>query len=80
MSIDETPDIPKYFAVKNDLKWTQGFLGDRSKNENAKKASEDYGIDGIPEILLINPEGKVIATHLQGNQIMSTVSQVLSKK
>ena len=41
-------------------------------------AAGDYGVNGIPAILLIGPDGKVIATELRGEKILEKVKDVLS--
>jgi len=36
-----------------------------------------YGLDGIPYNVLIDPQGKVIATHLTGNTLQNKLAEVL---
>ena len=36
-----------------------------------------YGLDGIPYNVLIDPQGKVIATHLTGNALQNKLAEVL---
>ena len=40
---------------------------------------ERYGVNGIPEIILFGPDGKIIAQGLRGRQIENAVSACLSK-
>ena len=40
---------------KNGLRWTQGFLG---RLEPKTKDPEAYGVNGIPAIWLIGPDGQ----------------------
>ena len=49
LSLDPEVAAPRKFAAKNDLGWTQGFLGDWSKSD----VPERFGVDGIPAIFLI---------------------------
>lgn len=45
---------------------------------NAGKAGSDaYGIQGIPEIILFAPDGKIVARGLRGEAIEKEVSRVL---
>ena len=65
LSLDKEAKEPLAFAEKNQLGWTQGFLGEW----NETKVPESYGVNGIPSIWLIGPDGKVIAKNLRGSQI-----------
>jgi hypothetical protein len=58
----------------NDMKWTQGFVGQGSR------ISTDYGVASIPQIMLIGPDGKVIARDLVGPGIKAVVSQALGHR
>jgi hypothetical protein len=52
-----------------------GFLGEWSKTDLPSR----YGVEGIPSIFLIGPEGKVLAKDLRGDAIKSTVERALAK-
>jgi peroxiredoxin len=73
LSLDEKQAAPRQYAKKNDLGWIQGFLGDWS---NAK-LPDRYGVEGIPEIMLIGPDGKVVAKGLRGDAIAQAVQDAL---
>ena len=46
---------------------------------NAKQAGSDaYGIEGIPEIILFAPDGKIVARGLRGEEIEKKVAEVLN--
>jgi hypothetical protein len=36
-----------------------------------------YGIEGIPFNVLLDPSGKIIKSSLRGNELLSTLSEVL---
>lgn len=45
---------------------------------NAQKIATDiYGIEGIPHIILIGPDGKIVADNLRGANIEAAVSKAL---
>lgn len=45
---------------------------------NAQKAGSDaYGIDGIPQIILFGPDGKIVKRNLRGAAIEKLLSEVL---
>jgi peroxiredoxin/protocatechuate 3,4-dioxygenase beta subunit len=75
LSLDPISKTPREYARKNELGWTMGFLGDWSKAELPGK----YGVEGIPSIFLIGPDGKIIAANLRGDAIKSAVERALSK-
>ena len=52
-----------------------GFLGDWPKAGLPSK----YGVQGIPSIFLIGPDGKILAKDLRGEAIKSAVEHALGK-
>ena len=60
-------------AIKDlDMTWTQ--LTDSNGD-----ATNIYGIDGIPQILLIDKDGTILARDLRGNEIEQAVKKALGK-
>lgn len=74
LSLDDDPKVPQKYAEKNQLGWTQGFLGEWSKTN----VPETYGVNGIPSIWLIGPDGKVVAKDLRGPGIKQAVEAALA--
>lgn len=61
-------------AIKEDkLNWQQ--ISDLQKWSSASAAL--YGFDGIPYSVLIDPQGKIIATELRGNALQNKLAEVL---
>jgi peroxiredoxin len=75
LSLDPEVAAPINYAKKNQLEWTQGFLGEWSKSE----IPERFGVEGIPAIFLIGPDGKIIAKDLRGEEIKAAVARALKK-
>jgi thiol-disulfide isomerase/thioredoxin len=73
LSLDPDASAPKDFARKNEIKWTQGFLGDWAKS----KVPPLYGVEGIPSIWLIGPDGKILSKELRGEAIKASVGTAL---
>jgi thiol-disulfide isomerase/thioredoxin len=73
LSLDNNPGAPKDFAAKNDLKWIQGFLGKWADS----KVTPLYGVEGIPSIFLIGPDGKIVSRDLRGEAIKEAVGNAL---
>ena len=60
-------------AIKDlGMTWTQ--LTDATRN-----ATDTYGVDGIPQILLIGKDGVIIARNLRGEEIEKAVKKALEK-
>lgn len=73
LSLDPETNAPRKFAAKNATGWTQGFLGDWSKSD----VPERFGVEGIPAIFLIGPDGKIVARELRGEAIKTAVAKAL---
>jgi protocatechuate 3,4-dioxygenase beta subunit/peroxiredoxin len=66
-------DDTKAYTQKYGLSWTSATLNDRS----AASPMQTYGIQQLPSILLIGPDGKVIAKHLHGDAIKTALTNAL---
>ncbi|MBI3881163.1 MAG: carboxypeptidase regulatory-like domain-containing protein [Verrucomicrobia bacterium] len=75
LSLDDDAAAPKKFAADNELKWTQGFLGDWSKSS----LPGEYGVEGIPSLFLVGPDGKIAAKGMRGDAIEETVKKAMGK-
>jgi hypothetical protein len=75
LSLDPISKTPRDYAKKNELGWIMGFLGARSKTALPAK----YGVQGIPSIFLIGPDGKILAKDLRGEAVKSAVEHALAK-
>ncbi len=75
LSLDPEKEAPIEYAKKNQLGWIQGFLGDWSKTD----IPNQYGVQGIPSIMLIGPDGKIVASGLRGPAIKSALQGVINK-
>jgi Thioredoxin-like len=71
LSLDDKPEIAANYVAKHNLKGHQGFLGKESP------MSERYGVTSIPRIMLIGPDGKLVANNLSGPGIKTAVRQAL---
>ena len=60
-------------AVKEEgITWAQIF-------DTEGKATDFYGIEGIPQIILIAPDGKIVKRNLRGEYMIKTVENTLKK-
>jgi len=76
LSLDADMGSPQRYVKKNGLKWIQGFLGDMAKS----KVTRLYGVRGIPQILLIGPDGRIVARDLRGGAILEAVAEAMGKE
>lgn len=76
LSLDPEVSAPRNYTKKNAIGWTQGFLGEWSKSDLPAR----YGVEGMPAIFPIGPDGKIIAKGLRGDGIKAAVQAALQKK
>jgi peroxiredoxin len=60
---------------KDNLTWTH--VSDLKYWNNA--AAQEYGVQAIPQNFLLDPQGKIVATNLRGEELQSTLSKLLTK-
>lgn len=75
IGLDVWDDLEKHKAAVEKLGITYPQLIDTTRN-----ATNQYGVQGIPEILLINPEGTIVARGLRGDDIEKAVKEALGVK
>jgi peroxiredoxin len=73
LSLDNAVDEPRDYTTKNEMNWTQVFLGEWSTTP----VPDEYGVEGIPTIMLLGPDGKIVATNLRGPGIADAVAKFL---
>jgi peroxiredoxin len=76
LSLDKAVAAPKDYIKAEGISWSQGFLGDWSKATLPAR----YGVEGIPSIFLIGPDGKIVATDLRGPEIGKAVARALANR
>jgi len=75
LSLDYKADAARRFVSERELGWVQGFLGPWSKTD----IPQQFGVTGIPSLVLIDPEGKIVATGLRGASVKAAVEQALAR-
>ena len=74
LSLDDNPEIARGHVLKQKLDWAQGFLG------RASDVTGKYGVASIPQVLLIGPDGRVLARNLSGAEIQAAVTPELGRR
>jgi uncharacterized GH25 family protein/thiol-disulfide isomerase/thioredoxin len=73
LSLDDNPEIARGHVLKQKLDWVQGFLG------RGSDVAGNFGVTSIPQLLLIGPDGRVLARNLSGPGIQAAVTQELER-
>ena len=73
LSLDASKEDVAKFLKAGEQPWTQVSLGEWTKDPVTKK----YGIELIPSILLLDPDGKIVAQGLRGAAIKDAVADAL---
>lgn len=76
LNLDEDINDAIAFQKKKPSAYTQVHLGAAWEEETATR---DYGVDGIPMIMLIGPDGTILSRDLRGQAIYDTVKKALEK-
>ena len=76
LSVDESFEVMKKFVAKNPVPYSEVYVGERSQSEAAKA----FGVQMIPSIWLIGPDGKIIARNLRGDEIREAVRRFIKNK
>ncbi len=76
LSLDNEISVPKKFAQQRGTNaWRQAFLGNWPKDPVHKA----YDVYGIPELLLVGPDGRIIAMDLRGDATKTAVGKALGR-
>jgi hypothetical protein len=68
-------DLKQYLS-SHDLRWGQAEIDGDDKSDLASK----YGVRSWPSMILIGPDGKVIARNLKGKAIKWAVEKAFSSR
>ena len=74
ISLDRTREAWLFAIRRLDLPWIH--LSDVKGWESI--ASEIYGVNAIPEIVLIDPDGKIIATGLREQELEAKLDEIFN--
>lgn len=73
ISVDDTPDAVRQYLITHDMPWTQVVLGDRHKTDIPRH----FNVTGYPSVMLISPDGKLVASDLRGGTLRDALIQFL---
>jgi peroxiredoxin len=75
LSLDAELDVVTKFVAAKDIDWPQANLGEWSKTD----VPERFGVESIPAIFLIGPDGKIIASGLHAGAVADAVTKALQQ-
>jgi thiol-disulfide isomerase/thioredoxin len=73
LSLDDERDLLEAYIRENHIAWPQAFLN----GWRGSPLTTEYKVRGIPEIMLIGPDGRVVENNLRGGKIMRVVQEAL---
>ncbi len=75
LSVDEEIDAPRAFQETRQLPWDQGFLGEGIHSPTL----QGFGVRAIPALVLVGPDGTIVARGMRGDQIREAVAEALGR-
>ena len=75
LSMDVEPDAPRRYAAHRKLAWEQRYLG--SKGNLPDPVAAAFGVEYPPQVLLIGPDGRLVAKDLKGPEIKEAVARAI---
>lgn len=74
LSLDKQAETARKYTAENGMTWTHGFLGDWEKTS----IPDEYGVRGIPALILIAPDGEIIDPRLDLSQAEEVIRRALA--
>lgn len=75
VSLDRDEQALRKFIEDRRMAWHHVF----GEDAGVKTATDAYGVEGIPSMFLIAPDGKIAAVNLRGPAIADTVGRLLNR-
>ena len=75
LSQDIEPDAARRYAAHRGLAWEQRYLG----RSDADPVAAAFGVRHPPQVILIGPDGRLVAKDLQGDRINQAVAAALGR-
>jgi len=77
LSLDDQPEKSLQFLRSNGIERQEGFLGNWNRDIFRNGPSRMYGVNAIPSLWLIGPDGKVLAKDLRGMAVEKALEEAL---
>ncbi|TWT30087.1 TlpA family protein disulfide reductase [Blastopirellula retiformator] len=80
VNLDEDPKALEAFFTKRQLPWTTVISNDPTKVGFENVNAVHCGVDGIPFLVLVDPEGKVIEINPRGERLGEVLESIFSQQ
>ncbi len=77
ISVDESREDLEEFLKENEISWTIVYDQARADGKKGQPMSARYGVTGIPETVLVDRKGKVVATSVRGSQLDEQLKEMI---
>lgn len=77
ISVDEDREELEEFLDQQDIPWTIVYDQARTEGKKGETMGDRYGIMSIPETILVDREGKVVATEIRGSQLEEQLQEMI---
>lgn len=75
VALDENEEVVQEFTAENEMAWPQILQSKRWGGEIV----ESYNVSGVPRMYLVDPEGKIVAKDLRGEEMVSEVNRMIAE-
>jgi peroxiredoxin len=75
ISLDRDKDTLRNFLEEREMEWAQIFVDEGWEGDIARQ----YNVSGIPRMYFIDPEGRIIARDLRGEEMVSVIEEIVDK-
>jgi peroxiredoxin len=76
VSLDEDRKALERFIEARKMNWLHVF----GEEGGVRKASDAYGVVGIPAVFLIGPDGRIVGSDLRGAAVKGMVKKLLDER
>ena len=77
VSLDRNREAWVETIANNEMNWIHGW--DLEDDEKRGEVANKYGVSGIPHMLLLDREGKIIATNLRGEALQEKLAELMGQ-
>jgi thiol-disulfide isomerase/thioredoxin len=79
VSLDESPEDAKKYVKDSHLPWDNMLQQDPKQRYFNHPLVQHYGINGIPQSILVGKDGRVITTHARGEQLRMELAKLFAQ-
>lgn len=77
VSLDDNPEALEQFLAEREIPWVTLFEADEEKRAEGNAIARYYGITGIPTMILVNQEGKVVSLEARADELDRLLEELL---